>query len=76
MLLEVSMTCTELLMMFAFCRVPYIIQLLTEGLGLPEAQVTVGSGREGWTLGAALAEGPKALHNRSSLIPGQSDCHP
>ena len=47
------------------CRVPYIIQLLTEGLGLPEAQVTVGSGKEAWTLGAALAEGSKALHNRS-----------
>ena len=58
---------------FVFCRVPYVIQLLTEGLGLPEAQVTVGSGREGWTLGAALAEGSKALQrsSRSSLTPGQ-----
>lgn len=57
------------------CRVPYIIHLLTEGLGLPEAQVTVGSGKEAWTLGAALAEGSKALPTRSltaSPIPGQN----
>lgn len=72
--IEQVVTFTKNATIFVFCRVPYIIQLLTEGLGLPEAQVTVGSGREGWTLGAALAEGSKALHNRSSkpsLIPGQ-----
>ncbi|KAL3136358.1 hypothetical protein ABBQ38_005618 [Trebouxia sp. C0009 RCD-2024] len=59
-------------------RVPYIIHLLTEGLGLPEAQVTVGSGKEAWTLGAALAEGSKALHTRSltsTPIPGGSYMH-
>lgn len=48
------------------CRVPYVLQLLTQGLGLPESQVTVGSGKEGWTLGAALAEGSKVLQDRSS----------
>ncbi|DBB01407.1 hypothetical protein WJX77_012567 [Trebouxia sp. C0004] len=48
-------------------RVPYITQLLREGLGLPESQISIGSGKEGWTLGAALAEGSKAhLQNRST----------
>lgn len=42
-------------------RVPYIMQLLREGLGLPESQISIGSGKEGWTLGAALAEGSKVL---------------
>ena len=30
--------------------------LLLSGLGVREERVTVGSGREAWTLGAALAE--------------------
>lgn len=34
--------------------------LLRDGLGVPEQRVTVGSGREAWTLGAALAEGGRA----------------
>jgi hypothetical protein len=38
-------------------RVPYIISLLQEGLSIPEEKLRVGNGREGWTLGAALAEG-------------------
>ena len=37
--------------------------LLLDGLGVREDRVTVGSGREAWTLGAALAEG-----GRSELI--------
>ena len=37
--------------------------LLLSGLGVREERVTVGSGREAWTLGAALAEG-----GRSELI--------
>lgn len=42
-------------------------QLLREGLGLPESQISIGSGKEGWTLGAALAEGSKVLlPNRST----------
>ena len=40
-------------------RVPYIIGLLRKGLGVPESRIQVGSGREPWTLGAALAEGSK-----------------
>ena len=44
---------------FVICRVPYVTRLLREGLGVPEAQTRIGSGREGWTLGAALAEGSK-----------------
>ncbi|KAK9807631.1 hypothetical protein WJX72_004780 [[Myrmecia] bisecta] len=40
-------------------RVPYVTKLLREGLGVPESQIQIGSGREGWTLGAALAEGSR-----------------
>ena len=50
------------------------MQLLTEGLGLAESQIQIGSGKEGWTLGAALAEGSKILpvrSARSSLLYGQ-----
>lgn len=36
---------------------PYTLQLLRAGLGVPQSQVRIGSGREAWTLGAALAEG-------------------
>lgn len=39
------------------CRVPYIVALLRKGLAIPEERIRIGSGREGWTLGAALAEG-------------------
>ncbi len=39
---------------------PYVAALLRDGLGVPEARVRVGSGREAWTLGAALAEGGRA----------------
>jgi len=39
-------------------RVPYIINLLTEGLGLGWSQVEIDdTGSAGWTLGAALSEG-------------------
>ncbi len=38
-------------------RVPYIVALLRKGLAVPELHIRVGSGNEGWTLGAALAEG-------------------
>ena len=38
-------------------RAPYVAALLLSGLGVREARVTVGSGREAWTLGAALAKG-------------------
>ncbi len=38
-------------------RVPYIISLLRKGLAIPEDRIQIGSGKEGWTLGAALAEG-------------------
>lgn len=41
-------------------RVPYLLGLLRYGLGVPEHRIRVGSGREPWTLGAALAEGAKA----------------
>lgn len=44
-------------------RAPYVAALLLSGLGVQEDRVTVGSGREAWTLGAALAEG-----GRSELI--------
>lgn len=44
----------------ACCRVPYVIKLLREGLGVPEDQVRVGSGQEAWTLGMAIAEGSSA----------------
>ena len=46
--------------------------LLRSGLGVREERVTVGSGREAWTLGAALAEG-----GRSELIDYAHDtvCH-
>lgn len=33
------------------------MSLLQEGLSIPEEKLHVGNGREGWTLGAALAEG-------------------
>lgn len=36
---------------------PYIISLLRKGLAIPEDRIQIGSGKEGWTLGAALAEG-------------------
>lgn len=39
---------------------PYLISLLRYGLGVPEHRIHIGSGREAWTLGAALAEGAKA----------------
>ncbi len=51
------------------------MQLLKEGLGLPESQISIGSGKEGWTLGAALAEGSKVLQHRTSkasLLHGES----
>ncbi|KAL0038169.1 hypothetical protein WJX79_005885 [Trebouxia sp. C0005] len=54
-------------------RVPYITQLLREGLGLPESQISIGSGKEGWTLGAALAEGSKVLPQNTS--PSSSFAH-
>lgn len=38
-------------------RVPYIVSLLRKGLAIPESRVRIGGGNEGWTLGAALAEG-------------------
>lgn len=53
--------------MSAACRVPYIMSLLQEGLSLHEDKVQVGNGREGWTLGAALAEGGRVGIGRSLL---------
>ena len=56
---------------------PYVIQLLREGLGLDESQVQIGSGKEGWTLGAALAEGSKVMSApvspfiRAGYMPGE-----
>ena len=41
------------------CRVPFVIALLRHGLGVAENQTRIGTGREAWTLGAALAEGSK-----------------
>ncbi|KAK9840645.1 hypothetical protein WJX81_006647 [Elliptochloris bilobata] len=41
-------------------RAPYVAALLRDGLGVPGERVTVGSGREAWTLGAALAEGGRS----------------
>lgn len=38
-------------------RVPYIVSLLRKGLAVPESRIRIGGGNEGWTLGAALAEG-------------------
>lgn len=46
---------------------PYASQLLSSGLALREAQLSIGSGGLGWPLGAALAEA-LAL---SSMQPGQ-----
>ena len=46
-----------------------MIQLLRQGLGLPEAQIHMGTGHEDWTLGAALAEGGKlGFGSKSSLV--------
>lgn len=50
------------------CRVPYILQLLREGLGLQESQIEIGRGNEGWSLGAALSEGSKALSASSEPL--------
>lgn len=43
----------------ACCRVPYIIHLLRHGLGVPQNQTRMASGKEAWTLGAALSAGSK-----------------
>lgn len=54
------------------CRSLYVIKLLRQGLGLPEAQIRMGSGQEAWTLGAALAEGGRVgagLELRPALVP-------
>lgn len=51
----------------AWRRVPYITELLTEGLGLPESQISIGSGKEAWTLGAALAEGSRVLGSEAAI---------
>jgi len=49
------------------CRVPYIMSLLKRGLSISEDKVQVGTGREGWTLGAALAEGGRVGIGRPIL---------
>ncbi len=49
------------------CRVPYIIGLLQSGLSLSEEKLSIGNGREGWTLGAALAEGGRVGIGRPIL---------
>ena len=49
------------------CRVPYVLALLREGLGIPEERVRIGSGHEQWTLGAALAEGGRVGVGRPFL---------
>ena len=54
-----------------------MLQLLREGLGLNESQIEVGSGKEAWTLGAALSEGSKVLpetfnHYTIDHMPGES----
>lgn len=46
-------------------------------MGLNESQVEIGSGKEGWTLGAALSEGSKVLpaasnHSVIEHMPGES----
>ena len=38
---------------------PFVITLLRHGLGVAENQTRIGTGKEAWTLGAALAEGSK-----------------
>ena len=49
----------NILLTTTFClyRVPYVVGLLRRGLSIPDERVRIGSGHEGWTLGAALAEG-------------------
>lgn len=46
---------------------PYIISLLQDGLSVSEANLSIGNGREGWTLGAALAEGGRVGIGRPVL---------
>lgn len=41
-------------------RAPYVARLLEAGLRVPPEQLQVGTGQEGWTLGAALLEGTRA----------------
>ena len=41
--------------------------LLREGLSISEMRLQVGNGREGWTLGAALAEGGRVGIGRPML---------
>lgn len=41
--------------------------LLQEGLSIAEDKVQIGNGREGWTLGAALAEGARVGIGRPVL---------
>ena len=49
------------------CRVPYIISLLQKGLAISEDRIRIGNGKEGWTLGAALAEGGRVGIGRPLL---------
>ncbi len=43
------------------------MSLLKRGLSISEDKVQVGTGREGWTLGAALAEGGRVGIGRPIL---------
>ncbi len=43
------------------------MSLLQEGLSIAEEKLQVGNGREGWTLGAALAEGGRVGIGRPIL---------
>ena len=56
------------------CRVPYIMSLLQEGLSIAEEKLQVGNGREGWTLGAALAEGGRVGIGRPVLEQVRYEC--
>ncbi len=46
---------------------PYIISLLRKGLAISEDRIRIGNGKEGWTLGAALAEGGRVGIGRPLL---------
>lgn len=44
-----------------------MISLFREGLSVPEERLRIGSGQEGWTLGAALAEGGRVGIGRPKI---------
>ncbi|BDA48267.1 probable ectonucleoside triphosphate diphosphohydrolase 5 at N-terminal half [Coccomyxa sp. Obi] len=54
-------------------RVPYIISLLRKGLAISEDRIRIGNGKEGWTLGAALAEGGRVGIGRPLMDKEEAD---